>query len=263
VKLHYALYNEDKTETVLLLHGLGSSGADWELQLPALRDHYRVLAPDARGHGRSPKPRARYFIPEMVEDVVALLDDLHIQSAQVVGLSMGGAMAQQLALAHPERVESLVLVNTFARVRPAGWNGLFRFFSRVYALQFAGMPQLGEPVIARMFPKPDQAEIRRIGLERFVAYNTDKEVYKSLLRANIQFDVRKQLANIHCPTLIVTADRDLTVPMRCKVELRDQIHAAEFAVIPDSGHATPIDQSEPFNKVLLAFLARHQPVPIS
>lgn len=262
MKLHYNFYNADKTETVLLLHGLGSSGADWELQLPALCDRYRILAPDARGHGRSPKPHARYFIQDMATDVVALLDDLHIQSAQVVGLSMGGAMAQQLAISYPDRVESLVLVNTFARIQPAGWGGVFRFFQRIYALQFADMPQLGEPVIARMFPKADQAEIRRIGLERFIAYNTDREVYKSLLRANVQFDVRKQLSAIHCPTLIVAGDRDLTVPMRCKVELRDKIPAAELVIIPDSGHATPIDQSEAFNKVLSEFLARHAvPVP--
>jgi 3-oxoadipate enol-lactonase len=257
VKLHYRIYNAEQPETVLLLHGLGSSGEDWDLQLPVLTDTYHVVAPDARGHGRSPKPRARYFIQEMVADVVALLDELKIESAQVVGLSMGGAMGQQLAISHPQRVKSLVLVNTFARIRPAGWDGLFRFFRRVYALQFAAMPDLGEPVLARMFPKDEQAEIRRIGLERFVTYNTDKEVYKSLLRANIQFDVRKQLGSIHCPTLIVTGDRDLTVPMSCKVELRDNIHQAEFVVIPDSGHATPIDQSEPFNKVLLEFLSKH------
>lgn len=258
MQLHYSLHSPDKAETVLLLHGLASSGADWELQLPALTPGYRVLAPDARGHGLSPKPRAQYFIADMVDDVVALLDELQIASMHVVGLSMGGVMGQQLAITQPERVKSLTLVNTFAKVRPNGLNGLFRFFRRLYALQFGTMRDLGEPVIATMFPKPEQAEIRRIGLERFLKFNTDPVVYKSLLRANLRFDVRHQLNAIHCPTLIVAGDRDRTVPMKCKTELRDNIANAKLVVIPDSGHATPIDQYEKFNEVLVEFLAGHR-----
>lgn len=257
VKLHYSLHSPDKTETVLLLHGLGSANTDWELQLPALTPLFRVVAPDARGHGLSPKPPSPYFIPTMVEDVVALLAQLQIDSMHVVGLSMGGAMAQQLAIIQPKRVKTLTLVNTFAKVRPNGLNGLLRFFRRIYALQFGTLRDLGEPVIAAMFPKPEQAEIKRLGLERFLKNNTDKEVYKSLLRANLRFDSRRQLASIHCPTLIVTGDRDLTVPMICKTELRDNIPHAQFVVIADSGHATPIDQAEKFNETLIAFLRQH------
>lgn len=255
--LYYTLYSPDKTDTVLLLHGLASSSADWELQLPALTPSYRVLAPDARGHGLSPKPLGPYFIPNMVADVVALLDQLQIPTAHVIGLSMGGAMAQQLTITQPARVKTLTLVNTFAKVRLNGLNGLWRFFRRLYALQFGTLRDLGEPVMAAMFPKPEQAGIRRLGLDRFLKYNTDKEVYKSLLHANLRFDSRRQLASIQRPTLIVTGDRDLTVPMSCKTELRDKIPQAQFVIIPDSGHATPIDQAERFNEVLVMFLKKN------
>lgn len=254
MQLHYTLHNPDKSETVLLLHGLGSASGDWQLQLPVLTPKYRVLTPDARGHGCSPKPRGRYAIEAMAADVAALLDDLQIPDAHAVGLSMGGAMAQQLAITNPERVKSLTLINTFARVRPAGWSGLFRFFRRLYALRFGSLRDLGEPVIARMFPKPEQAGLRRLGLERFLVNNTDKEVYKAVLAANVRFDARRRLGAIRCRTLVVAGDRDRTVPMRCKTELRDGIPGARLVVIPDSGHATPIDQPERFNEVLVAFL---------
>ncbi len=236
---------------------MGSAGDDWLLQVPALEPHYRILAPDARGHGRSPKPLGPYSIAEMTNDVVDVMDDLGVESAHVAGLSMGGAIAQQLAITYPERVRSLVLVNTFARVRPVGVTGLQRFFKRIWALQFGTMRDLGEPVMLGLFPKPEQAEVRRLGLERFLSHNTSKEVYKSVLRAVVSFDSRRHLAQITAPTLIVAGDRDRTVPMLCKQELARGIPNARLVIIPDSGHATPIDQHERFNEVLLEFLS-HQ-----
>jgi 3-oxoadipate enol-lactonase len=257
MNLHYSLYSPDKTDTVLLLHGMGSAGDDWGLQLPALEPHYRVLAPDTRGHGKSPKPSGPYSIAHMTDDVIGLLDELKIETAHVVGLSMGGAIAQQLAINQPKRVRSLVLVNTFARVRPAGAGGLQRFFKRMWALQFGTMRDLGEPVITNLFPKPEHAEVRRIGIERFLENNTSKQVYMSLLRSTVLFDSRRQLNRITAPTLVVAGDRDHTVPMLCKQELARSIPNARLIVIPDSGHATPIDQHERFNEVLVDFLRQN------
>jgi 3-oxoadipate enol-lactonase len=254
MQLYYTLHNPDKPETVVLLHGLGSSSDDWELQLPALTPRYRVLAPDLRGHGRSPKPRGRYDLAVMTADLADLLDRLGLPAAHVVGLSLGGALAQGLAAAYPKRVKSLVLVNTFARVRPTGLSGVVRFFRRVAALQFGTPRDLGKPVIDAMFPKPEQAVFRQMGLERFTAYNTDKDVYKAMLAAVVRYDFRPKLSAIRCPCLVVAGDRDRTVPMACKTELRDSIPGARLALIRDSGHATPIDQADEFNRLLTGFL---------
>jgi 3-oxoadipate enol-lactonase len=256
MNLHYSLYSPEHSDTVLLLHGMGSAGDDWLFQLPALEPYYRVLTPDMRGHGRSPKPAGPYSIPLMTDDVIDLLDDLKIERAHVAGLSMGGAIAQQLTIKQPERVRSLTLVNTFARVRPAGVSGLQRFLKRVWALQFGTMRDLGEPVIANLFPKPEHNEIRQVGLERFLANNTSKQVYMAVLRAVVLHDSRRHLGKIGVPTLVVTGDRDRTVPMPCKEELARGIPGAHLVAIPDSGHATPIDQAEVFNGVLLDFLRR-------
>jgi len=257
VQLHYTLHAPSNSRTVLLLHGMGSAGDDWLLQVPALEPRYRIVAPDARGHGRSPKPPGPYSIAELTDDVVALLDELGIESAQVAGLSMGGAIAQQLAIFYPQRVQSLVLVNTFAKVRPVGLSGLRRFFMRAWALQFGKLRDLGEPIIYGLFPKPEHEELRRIGLERFLSNNTSKQVYWSVMRAVVGFDSRRHLNRITAPTLVVAGDRDRTVPMVCKQELARGIPNARLVVIPDSGHATPIDQPDKFNEVLLEFLDEH------
>jgi 3-oxoadipate enol-lactonase len=254
--LHYTLLNEHHPETVLLLHGMGSAGEDWELQLAALAPHYRVLAPDARGHGRSHRPPGPYAIAQMTDEVVALLDQLSLGPVHAVGLSMGGCMAMQLAIAHPSRVRSLVLVNTFARIRPAGWQGLRRFIQRVWALQFGSLSAVGMSVTGNLFPKPEQADLRRLALERFNSHNTSKETYRTILRAVVQFNARRHLQRVACPTLVVSGDRDLTVPMSCKVDLHKGIPGSEFLVIPDSGHGTPIDQAERFNEALLGFLQK-------
>lgn len=255
MRLHYLLHSPHLSETVLLLHGMGSCGDDWGLQLPALAPRYRVLAPDARGHGQSPRPPGPYTIADMAGDVVALMDDLGIESAHVVGLSMGGCMALQMAIAHPSRVRSLALVNTFARIRPAGWQGVRRFFQRLWALQFGTMEEVVTPVIESMFPKPEQAELRRMAVGRFVENNT-KETYKAFLMAVTRFNAVRDLHCVACPALVVAGDQDRTVPMSCKRDLHRGIPGAEWVVFEDSGHGTPIDQPERFNEVLLGFLQR-------
>src|SRR5260370_32608480 len=106
--------------TLVLLHGLGSSSADWALQIPAFAERYRVIAVDLRGHGRSQDGARRYTVAQMAEDVTALLARLGEPPAHVVGLSLGGCTAQILAARHPDCVLSLVLCNTFARLRPDG-----------------------------------------------------------------------------------------------------------------------------------------------
>jgi pimeloyl-ACP methyl ester carboxylesterase len=266
--LHHTLHGAGPL--LVLLHGLGSSADDWELQVPAFSQHYTVLTLDLRGHGRSLAPGARpaFTIPQMADDVAALVASPPFSlpagegqgegestrpPAHVLGLSLGGCVAQALAIRHPRLVRSLVLVNTFARLQPAGLRGAGGLVRRLWLLATAPMPALAAYIARGLFPKPEQRPLFDMAVER-LGRNT-KAHYWAAMRAVAALDLRPQLAHIQCPALIIAGDRDRTVPRAAIDVLRRGLPHARFALVPDSGHATPYDQTEIFNRLVLDFLA--------
>lgn len=237
---------------VLLLHGLGSCAEDWLLQRPALEGRYRLLMPDLRGHGRSSVPTGVPSVSMLAKDVRGLLRRLGEEACHVVGLSLGGAVALSLALDAPEYARSLVLVNTFARI-PWSWRSLRQGAERLGLLARGRLHELGERVAEGLFPDADQAALRELATERVAA--NSRAAYAWMLFAVARFDARRQIGRIAAPTLVIAGERDTTVPMRCKEELARRIPGARLAVIPGSGHATPIDAAGSFNRLLLEFLA--------
>ncbi len=146
---------------LLLLHGLGSSSRDWDLQIPAFSEHFTVLAPDLRGHGNSPAAGSVNSIPLMATDVAALLESNGFSKAAIIGLSMGGMVAMQLALDQPGLVDRLVLVNCCAEVPLDTFRRRFQYRQRSLALSFFGMRGVGILLAPRLFPHPHQAVLRR------------------------------------------------------------------------------------------------------
>ena len=238
---------------MVLLHGLGSCGLDWSLQTSAFAEQYRVITPDLPGHGRSALPSGRLTVDSMAEDVAALLDRLAIGSAHVVGLSLGGCVAIALAARFPAHVRTLTLVNTFARLRPAGPRGVARMVKRVALLALAPVPVMAAQVARDLFPLPEQAplfEAAAASLGR-----TSRRSYAASMRALAAVDLRAVLADIRCPTLVVAGEHDGTVPLVAKQFLARGIPHARLVVIPASRHATNIDQPEVFNSAVLEFLS--------
>ena len=109
IELHYE--SEGQGETVVCIHGLGSSGADWAFQVPALREHFQVITPDLRGAGLSGKPSGPYSIEEFAADLWKLVDHLHVERCHLVGFSLGGAVALEMALQRPESAQRLMMIN--------------------------------------------------------------------------------------------------------------------------------------------------------
>ncbi len=239
--------------TLVLLHGLGSSADDWVLQTPVFAARYRVIAVDLRGHGRSQDGARRYSVAQLAEDVAALLAQLDEPPAFVVGLSLGGCAGQLLAARHRARVRALVLCNTFARLRPDGLAGAGRLLRRVWLFATAPMPAVAEYVAGGLFPKPEQAALYAEAVTRLS--RNHKRPYLAAMWAVAGFDSRRLLAGIRCPTLVLAGDRDETVPRSAVQALTRGIPGARLALITDSGHATPYDQPEAFNKMVLDFLA--------
>jgi len=251
--LHYLDHNSGAEKVVLLLHGLGATGDSWQLQFPALSDAgFRSIAPDTRGFGSSTYPGGNTSISEMSGDFIALLEHLKTGPVHVVGISMGGTHALQFALDAPEMVHKLVLVNTFARLRPHKTSDLIYFASRMLIIYTLGLSIQARMVSNRLFPNPDQEELRQ---ELITQINqADPKGYRSAMRALGLFNVESRLSEIRKPTLVITGERDTTVPPELQSNLAKGIANAHQVVIPNAGHAVIVDQPQVFNETLLAFL---------
>jgi pimeloyl-ACP methyl ester carboxylesterase len=241
---------------VLLIHGLGSCGRDWEMQRPALAARYTVVTVDLRGHGESSKPPGLYSIPRFSADVVHVLEALALGPAHVVGVSLGGMVAFQLALDAPALVRSLVVINSAPEVVPRTWKEHLAVKARFWALRLAGIRRLGERIAAMSFPEPGQEELRA-ALAARIASN-DVRAYRASLRAIVGWSVADRLGALACPTLVVTGDQDYT-PVALKEAYAARIPQARVVVIARSRHVTPLDQPAALNRLLLDFLGSDDP----
>ncbi|WP_376792458.1 alpha/beta fold hydrolase [Thermoflexus sp.] len=250
--LYYEEVNPTGAPPVLLLHGLGSRGESWIFQFDPLAEaRYRVLAPDMRGFGRSSAP-PEVTVQAMAEDMALFLERMGAVPAHVVGISMGGAVAQQLALDHPEMVCTLVLVSTFSHMRPQSLSGWLYFLTRWILINLIGPKGQAEMVAWRIFPQPDQ-ELLRENLSRWIA-QTNPCAYRSALRSLMRFDTRSRLSELRMPVLVVTGAEDTTVPPSVQHALARGIPGARHIVVEGSGHGIIADNPDTFNRILLKFL---------
>lgn len=263
--LHYEEVNPAGSPPVLLLHGLGSAGGDWLLQFgPLSAAGYRVLAPDMRGFGRSSAP-PEVTVQVMAEDMALFLERMGAVPAHVVGISMGGTVAQQLALDHPEMVRRLVLVNTFARLRLqslSGWlyfwartilSGWRYFWARTILSSPVGPERQAEMVARWLFPRLDHQLLREIVVRRIT--QTNPCAYRSAMRSLMRFDVTGRLGELRIPVLVITAAEDTIVPPSVQRALAQGIPGARHVVVEGSGHGIIADNPDTFNRILLEFLA--------
>ena len=251
INLHYE--TKGQGPAVLFLHGLGSSADDWALQVPAFAEQYRVITLDLRAHGQS-ESNGQFSIETMADDVGELLTQLDAAPAHAVGLSLGGCVALALALRHASRVRSLTIVNSFARYRLNGWATFQRGLKRTWLLLFKPMPALAAFVAEGLFPKLEQRPFYEAAIASLS--KNDKRTYWQSIRAIRFFDIEQQVSAIRCPTLIVAGDRDTTVPLASKQFLHRAMTGSHLLIVPDSGHATPYDQYEIFNRAVMEFIQR-------
>ena len=260
VRLFYEETGAPDAPPLVLIMGWGGDHTAWAFQVPALAADHRVIALDNRGAGQSEVPEAPYTIPGMAADVVGLMDALGIARAHVCGASMGGMIAQELALRHPERVRTLQLHCTAATIDAYG-----RFLiDTLVAVKARGdreenvravMPWL----LCRktMVERPD---FIRFWIERALTYPYPTS-YEGLARqadAIRGHDTRARLDEIRVPTLLTTGAEDILVPPASSRELHARIPGAEQVTIDDAGHLHFIEQMDRFNAVCLEFLRKHR-----
>lgn len=235
---------------VVFLHGVGSDRRVWREQLAEFGRDHRAAAVDLPGKlvldpSRSPVTRS-----SMARDVVAVLDDLALDRAHVVGLSMGGVVALELYRLHPERVLSLTLANTFARY--AGWEAGMR--TREQDLRRMSMREIAEARIpACLKADPDPAMLRA-AIDQMAG--KEKRVYAESSAATWSPDYRSLLPEIEVPVLVLWGEHDTITPRELSEELREGITGAVLRVIPDAGHISNLDNPSAFSGELRSFL-RH------
>ena len=250
INLHYEISGEG--DPVLLIHGLGSSCQDWELQVDYFSRNYRVITIDLRGHGKSEKPPGPYSIPLFTEDTARLLKELKCSPAHILGISLGGMVAFQLAISFPEVVKSLIIVNSTPDLVPKTLKDRLGIWQRYLIVQFMGLRKLGEVLGDRFFPDPDQSVLRDIFIERWA--ENHKPSYMEAMKAVVGWSVLNQLKEIKAPTLVIGADGDY-FPIEEKEAYTKRISGARLKIIENTRHALPADKPEVFNQTVIDFLA--------
>ena len=240
-------------ETILFLHGLGSSTRDWEEQVSFFSKHYRVVTCDMRGHGQSDKLHGPYSMALFAADAAELIKALGLEPAHVVGISMGGMIAFQLAVSNPELVKSLTIVNSGPEYVARTLKERLQVFQRLLIVRLLGMRKMGEVLSKRLFIRPEQEALRRTFVERWA--ENDQRAYLDSMRAIVGWSVADRLSAINSPTLVVAADADYT-PIAAKEAYVAKMPRADLVVINDSRHATPVERPQLFNEALMAFLSK-------
>lgn len=244
----------------MLVHGLGSGGADWAFQVEPLAQRFHVLVADLPGSGRSPPP-PRHGIPDYAESLLTRLAAEGIGRCGVLGFSLGGAVALEMALSAPERVTRLMTINSLASYRvdsAAKWAELHLQLNMVRLL---GLRPTAKLVSRRLFPHPHQAAMRQRVIDVLGAQ--PRATYLAQARALARWcalERVQQHAGKLPPTLLLAASHDYT-PLAEKQALAARI-GAEIRVVEGSRHGTPFDAIRATNSAALAFFAG-EPVPES
>lgn len=251
ISLYYEVAGQG--DPIVFIHGLGSSARDWEYQVPFFAPRYRVVVFDVRGHGRSDKPPGPYSVPLFAQDTAALIRALEVAPAHIVGISMGGMIALQLAVDEPALVRSLVVVNSGPELVVRTLQERLQILQRFLIVRLLGMRKMGEVLSKRLFPRPEHAQLRQMFVERWA--ENDPRAYREAMRALVGWSVADRLDAIRCPTLVIASDQDYT-PVSLKEAYVARIPNAELVVISDAHHAVSAERPEEFNQVLLDFLMK-------
>ena len=235
---------------VLLIAGLGDPAEAWQAQLDGLADRYRLTAYDNRGTGRTPLPDGPLSVAGMADDAAAILRALDVPAAHVAGFSGGSAIAQELALRHPERVRSLVLVSTWARA-----DAYLRAVAASWRWMIDAAPSeraFLEAFLVWVYTARAHADgtVDQIVEEMLAfAHKPTPEAIQRALDAFLAHDTADRLHSVAVPALVLAGGQDICTPPRLGRAVADAIPGARFEVLPDEAH-------QPFQEVPDAFNAR-------
>jgi len=243
-------------EPLVMIRGVGSNVDHWYEQIPVLSKKYQLLVFDNRGIARSSDPGGSFSNRDMAADTVALMEAVGIKKAHLLGYSMGGMIAQEIALAYPEKVNGLILVATDCGIslRIKAKPEFSRLFSEMIRL---GTNEAKKAAAGCLFAK-QTFETRPDIIERYaevsMRFPASQKILGRQWAAITQHDACDRLPNISAPTLAITGSEDELIPPENTTVMAERIPVAQMIFIDGGGHLFLIEQPEAFNEAVIGFL---------
>lgn len=256
-QIYYEMYG--KGEPLILIMGIGGDSTMWApFQVPAFSTKFQVIVFDNRDAGRSSKAVTSYTIADMADDVAGLMDGLGKERAHILGVSMGGMIAQEFALCYPDRLNKLILTGTGAATSRAkfdpimAWNFVKQHDTN--GLAFAAQQFIW--LFSTDFLRNQQVVDQTLALFASNPNPVSPDAYARQAEAYAMHDSLDRLTNARVPTLVISGEQDRLVPPWIARELVDAIPGAKFHLVKGSGasHALMLERPDDFNKIVLDFL---------
>jgi pimeloyl-ACP methyl ester carboxylesterase len=244
-------------DPVLMINGIGAARTGWDMQVPAVAEHFRVITFDNRDVGETTWLRKPYDyrIDRFAADCAGLLDALGIDRAHIVGASMGGAIAQEFAATYPDRARSVTIVCSWPKTDPwmyelmSQWDEIFRHQG---AAAWARTTWLWV-FTHRYYDDPDHLRALIAGSEA-AQHPQSLEAYLRQSAAFKAHDVLDRLANVTAPAHVICGEEDIYTPLRYSMDIANAIPGATLSVIPEAGHGMFWEATEEFNRLVVEFL---------
>ena len=253
ISINYELEGPEGAPCVTLSNSLACNLTMWDDQVAALKDRYRVLRYDQRGHGGTEVTEGAYTFDMLIADAVGLWDALAIEKSHWVGLSLGGMAGYGLAVAHPDRVLSMTFCDSRADAPPAYAD---YFAERIRITRDEGMEGLVEPTVTRWFTDESMEDgLPVIDKMRDMIRRTNPVGHIGCCEAIRTLSFGSVLGRIAAPSLVIGGEGDMGAPPEVMAEVAAAIPGAAHQVIPEAGHISNVENPGAFNDVLAGFLA--------
>ena len=255
-RIHYEVTGRPGATPILMIQGLGASKNAWNLQRIAMATRFRSISLDNRGAGRSDKPKQPFTLEQMADDAIAVLDAAGVETAHVVGASMGGVISQIIAVKYPDRVRSLTLVCTACRNHP--WRQEL-LQSWAQTAEEKGMIEVGKEAAQWvMSPRSFRRLVPAFTWMGPLAALRPRHSFVSQIQAilDTREDLVDELSSITAPTMVIVGNQDILTPRGDSEEIAERIPNAELVVISGAAHGLMMEHSTTFNKILIEFLQR-------
>lgn len=249
-QIHYQTFGDQTKPALIFSNSLGTQYSMWQPQIDYFKDHYYVVCYDTRGHGQSSAPQGPYQLDQLGEDVIAVLDHLHIEKANFCGISMGGLIGQWLAIHHPDRFEHIVIANTAAKIgQEQAW------LDRANTVREQGLEPIANTAASRWFTADfiqNQPETVKQLSQNLALGST--EGYASCCEALAKADLRAELKQISVPVLIIAGQLDPVTTIADGLSMQNEIANSQLFEI-NASHISNIEQADAFNQTLNYFIA--------